>query len=358
MTAPWLTKLYETNMNMKTRPTIASKSAQGFSLVEILVAMTVGILILLALSAVLVNNSSTRRSGDRNATVQTNARFAIDVLRRDLQQAGYAGSVGYMPNTLDNKELFAGLKNTLVVSNACVGARAGHLEWPIEASNNTTNANLFACVPNSDYVAGTDMLIVRHASQQRVAPADRQPNVAYYYSVFDAPKSRYGVGAATPQAETVSGVAAVNIDTSAIYAVEENVYYIRPWSFSATESPRIPALVRRSLVAGPGMSTGDADLIASGVVNMQLSFGLSTNRSGAAPQFSYQNWSASLVDPAQALNIPNSLESVRISLLLRSLTPEPGYTNSDTYQVGDVAVPAFNDNYRRIVASSTVQVRR
>jgi type IV pilus assembly protein PilW len=353
---------------MKTHRAIKLKSSQGFTLVEIMVAMTVGILILIALSAVMVNNSTSRRSGDRNATVQTNARYAIDVLRREIQHAGYAGSTGLMPNTLENLKVFTSLPNPPLIANAC-SAQAGQLEWPFEASDNTTNANLFACVPNTDYVAGTDMLIVRHASQQPVivpvgasTTDERVPFTLYYYSKYYAGDTGYGVGQGLPTRLTVPGQTVVAAES--VHIVQESVYYIRPWSFSSTENPRIPALVRRSLVAGatgPSMSTGNADLIASGVSNMQLSFGMSDDRVGPAPNFAYQRWnanSANFVEARNKINVANSLESVRISLLIQSLTPDPQYVNSDTYQVGDVLVPAFNDNIRRVVASSTVQVRR
>lgn len=338
--------------------------ARGFTLVEMMVAMTVGIMVLIALSSVMISNSSSRRSGDRNATLQTSARYAIEVLRRDVQHAGYAGGTGYMPNTSDNLSLFQSLSNPAAITRAC-SPRAGHLEWPLEASDNANN--FAACVPHTEYVAGTDVLIVRHAAQQSIlvppssATDERVANVLYYYSDHNAELSRYGIGSATPTI-IKAGLGPQPVSTAAVYAVQENVYYIRPWSFSATENPRIPALVMRRLVpgaTGPAMSDGDAELIAPGVVNMQLKFGLSTDRAGSNPSFNYQNWAPSLVDAANAINIPNSLESVRISLLMQSLTPEPKYLNTETYQIGDdVTLNPQNDSYRRTVVSSTVQVRR
>jgi type IV pilus assembly protein PilW len=349
---------------MKTNRTMIAKPAYGFTLVEMMVAMTVGIMVLIALSSVMINNSTSRRSGDRNATLQTSARYAIEVLRRDVQHAGYAGGTGYMPNTADNLSLFRSLSNPASITGAC-SPRAGHLEWPVEASDNTNNFT--ACVPNTDYVAGTDMLIVRHTAQQSIlvppssATDERVANVLYYYSDHNAENSRYGIGPATPTILKV-GQGLQPVKTGAVYAVQENIYYIRPWSFSATENPRIPALVMRRLVAGPtgpAMSGGDADLIAPGIVNMQLKFGLSSDRAGSNPSFNYQNWAPGLVDASNAINIPNSLESVRISLLMQSMTPEPKYLNTETYLIGDdVTLNPQNDSYRRSVVSSTVQVRR
>jgi type IV pilus assembly protein PilW len=337
---------------MKIIQTTKIKPMKGFTLVEIMVAMTVGILVLIALSAVMINNTTSRRSGDRNATLQTNGRYAIDLLRRDVQHAGYAGSTGYLPNTEDNLSLFENLKNPPLIDNAC-NNRAGQLEWPLEASDNGNN---FACVP-ADYVLDTDVLLVRHVAQQNVlvpngalTTDERVERILYYYSDHEAAESVYGVGITTPDKPPLSKP----VNLGAVYAVQENVYYIRSWSFSSTESPRIPALVKLSLAMA-----GEAELVAPGVVDMQLSFGLSSDRAGPAPSFTYQKWNADLVDVKKAINIPNSLESVRISLLMQSLTPEQGYVNSGSYDVGDkTGVTAPGDGYRRAVVSTTVQIRR
>ena len=49
----------------------------------------------------------------------------------------------------------------------------------------------------------------------------------------------------------------------------------------------------------------------------------------------------------------NRILAVRIYVLSRSILPDSKYTNTNTYNLGDVAV-TFNDNYRRLLFNSTV----
>jgi hypothetical protein len=52
----------------------------------------------------------------------------------------------------------------------------------------------------------------------------------------------------------------------------------------------------------------------------------------------------------------DAISSVRVSLLVRAGAPEPGYTNSTTYDLGNQRI-AVNDAYRRLEFSTVVQLR-
>lgn len=52
----------------------------------------------------------------------------------------------------------------------------------------------------------------------------------------------------------------------------------------------------------------------------------------------------------------DAVNSVRIWILVRSSKPEMGYTNTNTYTLGDVTV-TVNDGYRRELFSTVVQLR-
>jgi type IV pilus assembly protein PilW len=61
----------------------------GFSLVEILVAMTLGLLILLAISSIYIGSRQTFRMQEENARLQESGRYALEVLGRSIRQAGF-----------------------------------------------------------------------------------------------------------------------------------------------------------------------------------------------------------------------------------------------------------------------------
>lgn len=61
----------------------------GFSLVEMLVAMALGLLILLAIASIYVGSRQTFRMQDDNARLQETGRYALEVLGRSIRQAGF-----------------------------------------------------------------------------------------------------------------------------------------------------------------------------------------------------------------------------------------------------------------------------
>ena len=77
-------------MNMLT---LKSKS-QGFTLVELMIAITIGLIILAVLSQVFVSSKQTYRVQEALSRLQENGRYAVDFMGRDIRKAGYAGCVG------------------------------------------------------------------------------------------------------------------------------------------------------------------------------------------------------------------------------------------------------------------------
>jgi len=88
-----------------------------------------------------------------------------------------------------------------------------------------------------------------------------------------------------------------------------------------------------------------AQLIASGIENMQIQYGVTTTggtRFYNASDVAAADWA--------------SVSAVRIWLLSRSTTAEPGLTNTSTYTIGDQTV-TVNDAFQRQVFPLVVQLR-
>ena len=71
------------------RPSVQGMA--GFSLVEFMVAMAIGLILVGAVLAVFVNSSSTYTVNQSVARLQENGRYALDEITQDLQLAGYWG---------------------------------------------------------------------------------------------------------------------------------------------------------------------------------------------------------------------------------------------------------------------------
>src|SRR4051794_4593776 len=82
----------------------------GFGLVELMVALTIGLFIIGGMLAVLSASASTQKTRDRATDVQTTGRYAIDLMKRDIQHAGHLGVTSvYYPDAAI----------TMAVTNVC-----------------------------------------------------------------------------------------------------------------------------------------------------------------------------------------------------------------------------------------------
>lgn len=79
-----------------TPPTLALRRPYGFSLIELMVAMALGMILTLAIGQVFMSSRLTNTSTDESARMQENARFALQLIERELRMAGYVknGSTG------------------------------------------------------------------------------------------------------------------------------------------------------------------------------------------------------------------------------------------------------------------------
>lgn len=78
---------------MKTQNTgpISSRSQRGFSLVELMVAITLGFIVVGAVGYLYLGSRQTFRSTDAMSRIQENARYALQTMAHDVRMAGYVG---------------------------------------------------------------------------------------------------------------------------------------------------------------------------------------------------------------------------------------------------------------------------
>src|SRR5678815_2425948 len=67
--------------------------ARGLTLVEMMVAMVIGMVLVAGLSAVFVNSSTARNEIELSADVIENGQYAVVALSRDLAQTGFYGTL-------------------------------------------------------------------------------------------------------------------------------------------------------------------------------------------------------------------------------------------------------------------------
>jgi len=299
----------------------------GFTLIEAMVALAVSLFIVAALFAVVAGGSATSKSRDREAELQANARYAMEQIRTDLLHAGFLGlSSLFFP---DAPLGAAGI----TVTNVCATAEVGLLSRRVWGANDT-NPYAATCIPAANYAQG-DVLVVRALNPTPVT-APFSSSFVYYHSAYEGGQPFVG-----PTAPDFSGS---NKQPPYVdYRIDETVYYVSPYTDSPTESPRVPALYRLRLDAGPAMVP---ELVATGVENLQIRFGVfqtnDTVRYFAPDQVSAADW--------------DLVKTVQVALLMRSTTAEPGYSNTTTYSMAGTNV-TVNDSFRRVLVNGSVDLR-
>lgn len=342
------------------------KQQKGFSLVELMIAITVGIVLMTGVVQMFVSSKTVFNTQQGLSRLQETGRLAVDYLARDIRQAGYVGCV--MPSSWN-------LKN--------------FLNNPNQFGNNFSPANALQVVESNLLpgglvldpapVDGTQVLIVQSANDQSVAVNDFNSPDEVYVELTTAPGEDCPSGIclndivvvadcdkaiifqATGVAEgaaPTSGDAAVVLthegggdpgnarvtwgggnarqesveEGAELLTINNVVYYI------AEDDNGTPGLYQR-VQANPSFE------LLRGVENINYTLGVDTNADRLADAF---------VEPGDVGNWENAV-AVRIDVLVQ--TPDDNATTEEqTYQFAGEEVVA-EDRRIRQVFSTTVGVR-
>lgn len=92
------------NIRMPTIPSRAVRRSRGFSLIELMIAMVLGLIVIAGAGSVFLASSRTYQTNQALSDVQTNSRIAFELLARDFRNAGQiaCNNNGRVANTLNN----------------------------------------------------------------------------------------------------------------------------------------------------------------------------------------------------------------------------------------------------------------
>lgn len=114
---------------------LGNSRMRGFSLVELMVAITVSSLLLVGVVALFISSRSSYETTERLSRIQENGRFALDQLATDIRSAGYQGCArGTTPGRMDDYRI-----STLLEDPATPDMR-WNFAVPVEGFNSTAGA--------------------------------------------------------------------------------------------------------------------------------------------------------------------------------------------------------------------------
>jgi type IV pilus assembly protein PilW len=304
----------------------------GVSLIELLIAMTLGLFLTFALVEILINGKQSFGSANHLSRIQENGRIATNLMVTDLKRAGYLGGNSNVQDIFGSSGQFT---PTAISCNATNTNWGRMISQPL-AGLDDDNAG-YACIPDADYLRG-DILTVRHAMPWIEGGALTANRLYLRSSLF---QGKVFVGSAKDQA-------ANKIDDP---QGQLNVRELQAHSFFIGNSGRscggnaIPSLFRVSLDTD---GLPDVEELLPGVSNLQVQYGVSSVDGAGVENGRYLN--------ADEVVDWDNVVTVRIWLLVRAECSETGYLDSATYTMGDqVVTPA--DNFRRQLYSSVVMIR-
>lgn len=114
------TQRYPAGLNTGTKKR-KSKTQRGFTLIELMIAMTIGLILMLVIGTVFTSSRQAFRVQEDNARIQESGRFALEIIGRNIKQAGHAEipftgfKVAFTGEAITGTDGAAGAPDTLTV---------------------------------------------------------------------------------------------------------------------------------------------------------------------------------------------------------------------------------------------------
>lgn len=360
-------------MNKSSRTLSRPKiTAKGFTIVELMVAATLGLLILAGAISMFVSNKRIYTEQEEMSRLQENARFAMNMLIYDIRMAGYSGCNGsvdkvnnninggadatdlFFYEPLEGSEAAANWEpgnSTDGVSTMEAGSDGISVRYlaPTEINvmnpamtvgTNQIHVSSESGLEKGDAIAISDcsssdlVIVTADAATTGCTPGEESTGPA------DTCKTNVTHAGGTPSSGAEPGNATAAL--SKTYDQEaELLRYITHRYYVADDAGGNPVLVRQS-------GFNQVDVMVEGVENMQVMYGEDTTGSDSVAD--------TYVD-ANTVADWDDVVSVRISLLVRSIEEYGADTDTATYQLLGNSVGPFNDRRRRRVFTTTVDIR-
>jgi type IV pilus assembly protein PilW len=270
---------------MSPPPALPTRRA-GFSLAELMVGLSLGMLALLAMSQVYLAFHFQHRGTDSDIGAQTSAMNALYAIERDLLQAGNGLADSRLLGCAARRDSGASL--TLAPAQIVAGNEGGPdtLRLLLGDSRAAPTRMAAALAPGAAVIAVGSTLGMRAGDVMALQQDDRPcalVRIGGVDSVLQARRVAEDGNAPQNQKDAV-GASGYTADAMAF-----NLGQFATVSYSING-----AVLQRTRIAYPG-AVAVSENIASGIVSLRLQYGFDT-RPGDQPRLEVDTWSATMMD--------------------------------------------------------------
>lgn len=328
----------------------------GFSLVEVMIGLTIGLIIMASLSVLLADNTSARAELDKSMQQIENGRYATELLKDELRLAGYYGP-SYSPGN-----------TPAVLPDPCatdVASLKSALPLAVQGYSQITAAtNPLTCLSSANLTStANDILVVRRAKTgPLLTVAAVATNTTTVYMQANGDDIKLDVGGSSGFTLTDKNGTA----TLRPYSVQ--IYFVSPCDVPAGNATSctgatddggkpIPTLKRLELAAGGAWQITP---LVQGIERFYVEYGSDVDAdSDGAPDNGVP------VAYGTAPTTPQGWAMVlalRVNMLVRNTRTTPGQNDTKSYVLGmpgsatAIAVAAANDGYKRHVFGGTIRL--
>ena len=359
-----------------------ARAVRGFSLIELMTSITIGLLILAGLASVFVNSSTANREMRNTSEQIENGRYAIEMLTQDIRHAGFYGELSTLPTVPAAAPDPCAAPTAGTVTNTVNASLALPVQYVSAAAIPAGCAALLAAAnlqPNSDIIVvrRTDTTMVNSAGSGTIAG-----NTVYLQTTADTASMQYGVAGAITNAQDATQTASVlqrrdfsvaasgtplafPFIAAAIRAYHVRVYFVAPCSVpngggsvctgSADDLGKpIPTLKRLELGSGGAFTVVP---LVEGIQAIRIEYGVDNLPATADPGTGLLGDSVpdSFTNTPSVTDMGNTV-AARVYVLARNTTATSGYVDNKTYTMGTFTTTATNDSFKRHVYSAETRI--
>jgi type IV pilus assembly protein PilW len=303
-----------------------SKRVSGVTLIELLVAMAIGLVMLAAISLLFINSNRVQVDIDRRNRLIDNGRYALELLGDAVRQAGYFGefdrsSIAAPPALPDPCLATEGIADLAELRRG-VGLPLQAYDAPLTAA---------AAVPESCGIgrqlkAGSDVLVLRRVqttSTEHASIVASSPTVYVQGSQCDTDAPTYRVDSDPTNLDRLTGQCSASSLKAPANRLMQEIYFI---ATDHEPGDGIPTLKKIELQADGRFSAPIA--LVEGIEFLQASFGIDDPQVDGVPDL-YADCAASSCN-----GLWDKVVSVRLYLVARDAESTSGYSDGRSYDLG------------------------